>query len=114
MTDFLTVYNLTGLTTGIATFLIIGFFHPVVVKAEYYWGTKCWWVFLIAGIAFVVLSIMIKDILLSTVTSVIAFSCFWSILEIFAQSRRVAKGWFPANPKRAKKDDSSGKCADDS
>jgi peptide methionine sulfoxide reductase MsrA len=34
---------------------------------------------------------------------VIAFSCFWSILEIFEQAKRVAKGWFPANPKRAKK-----------
>ncbi|MDR1524240.1 MAG: DUF4491 family protein [Tannerella sp.] len=101
--DFLTAYNLVGPTIGIATFLIIGFFHPVVVKAEYYWGTKCWWIFLTAGIVFVILSITIKDILLSTITSVIAFSCFWSILEIFEQAKRVAKGWFPANPKRVKK-----------
>ncbi|MDR1115430.1 MAG: DUF4491 family protein [Tannerella sp.] len=101
--DFLAAHNLTGLTIGIATFFIIGFFHPIVIKAEYYWGTKCWWIFLIAGIAFVVLSIMIKDILLSTIAGVIAFSCFWSILEIFEQSKRVAKGWFPANPKRTEK-----------
>ena len=38
--------NFDGLLIGIATFLIIGLFHPVVVKAEYYWGTKCWWIFL--------------------------------------------------------------------
>ena len=37
--------NFDGLLIGIATFLIIGLFHPVVVKAEYYWGTKCWWIF---------------------------------------------------------------------
>ena len=30
--------NFDGLLIGIATFLIIGLFHPVVVKAEYYWG----------------------------------------------------------------------------
>lgn len=35
--------NFDGLLIGIVTFLIIGLFHPVVVKAEYYWGTKCWW-----------------------------------------------------------------------
>ncbi|MBR1946747.1 MAG: DUF4491 family protein, partial [Bacteroidaceae bacterium] len=28
------------------------------------------------------------------------FSSFWSIGEVFAQKRRVEKGWFPANPKR--------------
>ncbi len=30
--------NFDGLLIGIVTFLIIGMFHPVVVKAEYYWG----------------------------------------------------------------------------
>ena len=32
-----------GLLIGIATFLIIGLFHPVVVKAEYqycFWGER--------------------------------------------------------------------------
>ena len=43
--------NLGGLLIGISTFLIIGMFHPVTVKAEYYWGTKCWWIFLLLGIA---------------------------------------------------------------
>ncbi|MDR1380093.1 MAG: DUF4491 family protein, partial [Tannerella sp.] len=101
--NFLTDYNLLGLTIGIATFLIIGVFHPVVVKAEYCWGTKCWWLFLTAGIVFIALSVLIREICLSTIMGVIAFSCFWSILEIFEQAKRVAKGWFPANPKRAKK-----------
>ena len=30
-----------GIIIGISTFLIIGLFHPVVIKAEYYWGTRC-------------------------------------------------------------------------
>ena len=27
-----------GLVIAIATFLTIGLFHPIVIKAEYYWG----------------------------------------------------------------------------
>ena len=44
--------NFTGIIVGLATFLIIGVFHPIVIKAEYYLGTKCWWMFLLAGIIF--------------------------------------------------------------
>ena len=52
--EFLTEYNLTGLVIGIATFLIIGLFHPLVVKGEYYLGVRCWWVFLVMGIVAIV------------------------------------------------------------
>lgn len=103
MIEFLTTYNLMGLTIGITTFLVIGLFHPIVIKAEYYLGTKCWWLFLITGLIFIILSITIKEILLSTIMGVIGFSSFWSILEIFEQTKRVEKGWFPANPNRTKK-----------
>ena len=102
MIDFLTTHNLMGLTIGIATFLVIGIFHPIVIKAEYYLGTKCWFIFLILGVVFITLSVMFKEIILSTIMGVVAFSCFWSILEIFEQTKRVEKGWFPANPKRTK------------
>ena len=92
--------NFTGLIIGIATFLIIGLFHPIVIKAEYYLGTKCWGMFALAGIIFIVLSILIENIILSTVLGVFGFSSFWSILELFEQKKRVEKGWFPKNPKR--------------
>ena len=92
--------NFTGLIIGIATFLIIGLFHPIVIKAEYYLGTKCWWMFALAGIIFIVLSILIENIILSTVLGVFGFSSFWSILELFEQKKRVEKGWFPKNHKR--------------
>jgi hypothetical protein len=92
--------HLEGLLIGIITFLIIGLFHPIVVKAEYYWGTKCWWIFLVSGIAGVVACLFIKSILLSAICGVFAFSSFWSIKEVFEQEERVLKGWFPKNPKR--------------
>lgn len=98
--DFLETHNLLGLVIGIATFLVIGMFHPLVVKAEYHWGTKSWCIFFGFGILGIAASLMISNILLSSLSGVFAFSCFWSILEIFEQRKRVEKGWFPENPKR--------------
>lgn len=94
--------NFEGITVGLMTFLIIGIFHPIVIKAEYYFGKRCWWIFLIAGIAFACLSLFIESLVLSTIIGVVAFSSFWSIHEIFEQDKRVKKGWFPANPKKNK------------
>ena len=94
--------NFDGLLIGIVTFLIIGLFHPVVVKAEYYWGTRCWWIFLLLGIAGLIGSVLVSQILLSTLLGVFSFSSFWTIKEVFEQRERVLKGWFPMNPKRKK------------
>ena len=98
--EFLNEYHLAGLFIGICTFLIIGLFHPVVVKAEYYWGTKCWWIFLVLGIAGVIASLSINNVILSSLLGVFAFSSIWAIKEVFDQEERVQKGWFPKNPKR--------------
>ena len=90
--------NFNGLLVGLATFLIIGIFHPIVIKAEYYMGVRCWWIFVVAGIVFGILSILTDNLVLSTILGVIAFSSFWSILELFHQKERVRKGWFPEGP----------------
>ena len=92
-----------GILIGICTFLIIGLFHPIVVKAEYYWGTRCWWIFLLLGIAGLIGSVLVSQILLSTLLGVFSFSSFWTIKEVFEQEDRVKKGWFPKNPKRTYK-----------
>ena len=89
--EFLAQYNLTGIVIGIATFLIIGIFHPMV---------KIWWLFLVMGIAAVAGSIAVRHILWSTLLAVWGASSLWSIGELFEQRERVAKGWFPKNPKR--------------
>ena len=98
--EFLSELGLSGLFIGICTFLIIGLFHPIVVKAEYYWGTRCWWIFLLLGLAGIVASIYVDNILYSSLLGVFAFSSFWTIKEVFEQEERVKKGWFPKNPKR--------------
>lgn len=95
--------NWIGIVTGIATFFCIGLFHPIVIKAEYYWGKECWWVFLLLGILGIVGSLLIQNIIVSILVGVFAFSSFWSIYELFEQEQRVEKGWFPNNPNRKKK-----------
>lgn len=94
--------NFEGIAVGLATFLIIGIFHPIVIKAEYHFGKRCWWFFLLAGVAFTCLSMFINSLVWSTIVGVTAFSCFWSIHELIEQDKRVKRGWFPANPKRKK------------
>jgi hypothetical protein len=92
--------NFSGIIVGAATFLIIGICHPVVIKLEYYYGKRSWWVLLLAGLAFTAVSIFMKNIVVATILGAAAFSCFWGILEIFQQEERVLKGWFPENPAR--------------
>ena len=89
-----------GIIIGISTFLIIGLFHPVVIKAEYYWGTRCWWIFLVLGILGIIGALLVSNILVSSLLGVFAFSSLWTIKEVFDQRKRVLKGWFPMNPKR--------------
>lgn len=92
--------NFLGLIIGVAVFLMIGMFHPLVIKAEYHLGKRCWWMFLLAGLAGVALSLLMESFVLSTLCGVFAFSCFWSIGELFEQEKRVQRGWFPKNPKK--------------
>ena len=92
--------EIKGIIAGAAAFLIIGIFHPIVIKAEYYFGKGCWPVFLVLGIISCVISLFMKDLLISVVFAILGFSLFWSIKELFEQEKRVLKGWYPKNPKR--------------
>lgn len=91
--------NYNGIIIGVLTFAIIGIFHPLVIKGEYYFGVKCWWVFLIMGIISTVASLCVSDMLFSTLLAVWGASSFWSIGELFEQRKRVEKGWFPKRRK---------------
>ena len=96
-----TLMNYIGILVGAATFMAIGLCHPLVIKAEYYIGRKSWWLFLLAGLICSAVSVCIENYLGSTIAGAFAFSFFWGILEVFQQEKRVLKGWFPENPKRA-------------
>ncbi|MDR0858700.1 MAG: DUF4491 family protein [Oscillospiraceae bacterium] len=90
----------TGILIGIASFAVIGIFHPIVTKGEYYLGKRIWPLFLVGGLASLAGAVFIGNVLQSAILAILGFTMFWSILELFEQEKRVEKGWFPANPKR--------------
>lgn len=81
--------HLQGIIIAEATFLIIGVFHPIVIKSEYYWGTKCWPVFAVAGVVMLAVSLFVSNVLVASILGVIGCSSLWSIGEIFEQRGRV-------------------------
>ena len=89
-----------GLAMGVIVFLIIGIFHPVVIKVEYYFGKKVWPVFFVIGWSFVIWSLFTENLFFSIFLGGFGFSCLWSIGELIEQEGRVKKGWFPKNPNR--------------
>ena len=72
--------NFYGIVLAVITFLIIGVFHPIVIKAEYH--------------------LTASNTIVSCILGVTGCSCMWSIKELKEQKERVRKGWFPANPAR--------------
>ena len=80
--DF-TLSSFEGVFIGLATFLIIGLFHPIVIKAEYYLGVRSWWLFLLVGLFGLVGSLIVSNHMLSICLGVFAFSSFWGIHELF-------------------------------
>lgn len=90
----------TGIIIAFLTFLTIGIWHPIVIKTEYYWGTRPWIVYLLVGIASIGTALFISNIYVSSVLGIFGASALWGIGELFSQKKRVEKGWFPMNPKR--------------
>lgn len=87
--------NFTGIIIAVCAFLIIGAFHPIVIKTEYYTGTRFWWVFLAAGIVCLGAALFVENTIGSVLLGILGASLLWSIHELFEQKERVEKGWFP-------------------
>jgi hypothetical protein len=92
--------NFNGIIVGAAVFLSIGICHPLVIKMEYRWGKQSWWAWLVAGLAFCALSLLVRNDILSIIIGGFAFCCLWGVYEMFLQEKRVLRGWFPENPAR--------------
>ncbi len=100
----LALFSFFGVLIGLCTFLVIGTFHPIVIKTEYYFGTRPWWIFLFVGLCCIVGACFVSNVFVASLLGVVGFSCLWSIHELFEQKQRVKRGWFPRNPKRKYKD----------
>lgn len=95
--------SLQGIIIGISAFILIGIFHPIVIKVEYHFGAACWPVFLLIGTILGILSVFVQEDIVSALLAITAFSCLWSIIELKEQKKRVERGWFPKNPNRKEK-----------
>lgn len=96
--------NFEGILLGALSFVIIGIFHPIVIKAEYHFGRKSIPFFVVGGVIFALLSLLVQQVYGSVLLGLIAFSSFWSVKEVIEQEKRVKKGWFPKNPKKDEED----------
>ncbi|AAK81606.1 prepilin signal peptidase PulO-like enzyme (type II secretory pathway) [Clostridium acetobutylicum] len=92
--------NFEGIIIAAISFFIIGIFHPIVIKLEYYLTKNIWPLFLILGIIFIIISLFQKQTVAAAIMGIIGATCIWSIKEIFEQEKRVQKGWFPKNPRK--------------
>lgn len=96
--------NFYGIVLGVLSFLIIGSWHPIVIKGEYYFGKKiCMVVFAVVGVFCLGMSLFLPWKILSAAFALFGFSAFWGVKEVVEQEERVRKGWFPENPKRKDK-----------
>lgn len=92
--------NYLGALHGLIAFILIGIFHPIVIKAEYYLGRKSIIIFVIAGFISLIGSLITYNITISSSFGIFSFCCFWSIKEVIEQEQRVLQGRFPKNPNR--------------
>ena len=83
--------NYSGIIVGIVSFFLIGVFHVIVVKAEYYFSYKVWKVFLLLGLACLAVSLFVESVVLSSILAVLGFIFLWGIKELFEQRNRAAK-----------------------
>ena len=86
--------NMEGVAVGIVALVMIGVFHPIVIKCEYYFSHKIWPLFLAAGIGFL-LAALFTNGMLSMILGLAGVSCLWSIRELQEQARRVVRDGVP-------------------
>lgn len=93
--------NVQGVLLGILSFLIIGIWHPIVIKGEYHFGRRvCALVFAVIGVVCIVLSLLAENAFVSVAAALFGFSALWGVREVREQEERVKRGWFPKKPGR--------------
>lgn len=90
--------NWGGAAVGAAAFVIIGAFHPIVIKCEYYLGARAWPLFAVPGVVVCTASLFCENPTVSAILSVLGFTMLWSVRELKQQEKRVQRGWFGEEP----------------
>lgn len=73
-----------------------GLLHILILKWEYAFGTRGWWIYLMLGVACIIYTFFTPITLLKASLIIIGTNLLWSVHELFKQYDRVKKGWFPS------------------
>ena len=73
--------NFIGILIALFSYVIIGVFHPIVIKCQYYFTDKIWPAFLVAGLLLLIASLFVQNIA-SILLSITGAGCLWSIHEV--------------------------------
>ena len=92
--------NTFGFYVGLATLFVIGLGFVWVIRGERYLGHLWWPYFMGAGIALVVVSLLILNDWGSVLAGVIGGSLIWGSTEFKEQAVRAELGWFPFNGRK--------------
>ena len=92
--------NLSGIIIGSYSFINIIIARWICILGEYYVSKRLWIAFLLFGIISIGISLFTPSLIISSILSITGFTYLWGIHEIIEQEQRVAKGWYPKNPKR--------------
>ena len=89
-----------GLIIAISSFFIIGIFHPIVIKAEYYFGTRIWPVFAIFGTVILGIDLLIQNAILQAIFGVLGCTFFGVFTSHFIRKSASSEGGFPNAPRQ--------------
>ena len=92
--------NVTGLTLGIATLLIIGLGFVWVIRGERYFGFL-WWPYVMGfGVLLVVASLLVSSVWVSALLGAFGASLIWGSTELKEQAVRAEIGWYPFHARK--------------
>ncbi len=92
--------NLTGVYFGLFMLFCIGFGFLWVIRLEYAVGARAWKAVLAIGLLICLGSLLAPTFVISAMMGVFGGSVVWGATELPAQTERVRRGLFPANPRR--------------
>ena len=76
-----------GIIIGVVTFFLIGIFHPLVIKGEYYFGRKVNKFFILFGVIFVALSLYIKSLTQVSLLVSLSVAVFGQLARLLSRNR---------------------------
>ena len=92
--------NPTGILFGLFTILAIGIGFVWVIKLEYCVGAHVAKAVMALGMMLILVSLLTPDFVLSAIIGILGGTVIWGSTELPPQAERVARGLFPANPRK--------------